>query len=155
MTTLAAIIRKYKKSYCVASQAKLLILLDQHYHVEIQRRMLNYHLADLRKAGMIKTIKRTHRKSDGTIVLLTSATCLTPIGYYELFKLGCGWAKRQYDKLMSKYCPKIHFKSQKTEGMNEEEQMRRRKLGKDLFKSPEFRAIWGMDDPPDRAVPNF
>jgi hypothetical protein len=90
--------------------------------------MLNYHLADLRKAGLIKTIRRTHRKSDGTLCLQTSATCLTPLGYLELWKLGCGWAKKMYDSLIKKYNPKIGDKIKATPAPQDEEIRRRRDL---------------------------
>mgnify|MGYP000483332224 FL=1 len=58
MTTIATIIRKYKKKYCTASQQKIVELLSKYYGVKIELRMLNYHLADLRAAGLIKSIKR-------------------------------------------------------------------------------------------------
>jgi hypothetical protein len=128
MTTLAAIIRKYKKKYCTASQQKITELLATYYNVSIKERMLNYHLADLRKAGLIKTIRRTHRKADGTLCLQTSATCLTPLGYLELWKLGCAWAKKKYDSLIKTYCTKIGDKVKATPEIPDEEIRRRRDL---------------------------
>ena len=155
MTTLAAVIRKYKKNYCIASQEKLIELLVKYYDVSIQRRMLNYHLADLRKFGMIKTVRRTHRNKDGTLCLETSATCLTPIGYHELWKLGCEWAKKKYNELMSKYFPKKIDSEVAPAPLAEEEQRRRRTLGKEVMKDPAFRKAFSMDEDLKRMVPNF
>ena len=134
MTTIAAVIRKYKKKYCTASQQKITELLATYYKVSIKARMLNYHLADLRKAGLIKTIRRTHRKSDGTLCLQTSATCLTALGYLELWKLGCAWAKKMYDSLIKKYNPKIGDKIKATPDIPDEEVRRRRDLIPEFLK---------------------
>lgn len=155
LTTIAAVIRKYRKSYCVASQEKLIELLGTYHQVSIRHRMLNYHLADLRKFGLIKSIKRTHRKSDGTICLQTTATCLTPLGYYELWKLGCEWARRKYDSLIKKYCPKLqHGKKAKADPQGEETK-RRRDLIPEMFKNPEFRAAFGLDEKSALRPPQF
>lgn len=146
MTTLAAIIRKYKKKYCTASQAKIIELLKSFYGVEIKTRMINYHLADLREAGLIKSIKRTYRNRDGTLCLQTTATCLTPHGYYELWKMGCEWAKKMYDRLIKKYCPKIGDRYGSTPAPSDEEVRRRRKLGKEVFRSPAHLKAFGLDE---------
>jgi DNA-binding transcriptional ArsR family regulator len=143
MTTLAAVIKKYKKKYCVASQKKLTELLTEHYKVSIKRRMLNYHLADLRKAGLIKSIKRTYRNRDGTLCLNTSATCLTPLGYYELWKLGCEWAKKMYDKLKKKYYPQKASKVETAAPVSREELDRRRALGRDIFNTEAYKKAFG------------
>ena len=145
MSTLAAVIKKYKKKYCVASQTKMIELLEKFYGVKIQVRQVNYHLADLRKWGLIKTIRRTHRNSDGTLCLETSATCLTPLGYYELWKLGSEWAKKMFDSLIKKYCPKITADIKKTPGPQDGEILRRLDLGKKMFQDPEFRAAFNVD----------
>lgn len=145
ITTIAAIIRKYKKKYCVASQEKLIELLNKYYSVKIEKRMLNYHLADLRKAGLIKSIKRTYRNRDGTLCLNTSATCLTPKGYYELWKMGCEWAKKMYDKLSKRYFP-VKAKQEETSApVSKEELDQRRALGKAIFKTDAYRGAFGLD----------
>lgn len=146
MTTIAAIIKKYRKKYCIASQAKIVELLKSFYGVEIKERMLNYHLADLRKAGLIKSIKRSYRNRDGTLTLNTSATCLTPYGYYELWKMGNEWAKKMYDRLIKKYCPKISDKYNPTAAPLAEELARRRKLGKEMFRNPLYLGAFGLDE---------
>lgn len=155
LTTIAAVIKKYKKKYCVAGQEKLIELLATYYNVSIQKRMLNYHLADLRKFGLVKTIKRTHRKADGTLCLQTSATCLTPLGYYELWKLGCEWAKKKYYSLIKTYCPKLHYGQKAGPGPQEEELHRRRDLIPEMFKNPEFRKAFGMDEKQAQRPPQF
>jgi len=155
LSSIAAVIRKYKKKYCTASQEKLIELLSEFYGVSIQRRMLNYHLADLRKYGLIKTIRRTHRNKDGTLCLETSATCLTPAGYYELWKLGCEWAKKMYDKLIAKYCPTLRANIKATPGPQGEEILRRRALGKEVMASEAFKKAFGIDGDNRRCVPNF
>lgn len=155
MTSIASVIRKYKKSYCVASQKKLIELLADHHRVSIHRRMLNYHLADLRKFGLIKTIRRTHRNKDGTLCLETSATCLTAAGYWELWKLGCEWAKKKYYQLINKYFPKKVENNKAAEPVDEQEIVRRRALAKKVMKDPSFRKAFSMDDPDKRFVPNF
>jgi len=145
MSTLAAVIKKYKKRYCVASQAKMIELLQEFYGVTIHTRQINYHLADLRKWGLIKTIRRTHRKSDGTLCLQTSATCLTPIGYYELWKLGSEWAKKMFDSLIKTYNPKIGVDIKKAPASPDREVLRRLTLGKEIFKDPAFKAAFNLD----------
>jgi len=146
MTTLAGVIRKYKKKYCIASQGKIIELLDSFYDVSIKERMLNYHLAHLRKAGLIKSIKRTYRNRDGTLCLQTSATCLTPLGYYELWKMGCEWAKKMYDKLIKKYYPKKASQVEAPAPVNREELDRRRALGRDMFKTEAYSKAFGLNE---------
>jgi DNA-binding transcriptional ArsR family regulator len=143
MTTIAAVIKKYKKKYCIAGQKKLIELLTEHYKVSIKRRMLNYHLSDLRKAGLIKSIRRTYRNRDGTLCLNTSATCLTPLGYYELWKLGCEWAKKMYDSLKKKYYPQKASKVKTAAPVSKEELDRRRALGRDMFTTEAYKKAFG------------
>lgn len=145
LTTLAAVIRKYKKKHCTAGQTKIIELLATYYNVSIQHRMLNYHLADLRKMGLIKTIKRTHRKKDGTLCLETSATCLTPHGYYELWQLGCEWAKKQYDRLIKKYFPKKASQVEIPAPVDQEELDRRRVMGRAIFQTEAYRKAFSFD----------
>jgi len=145
LSTIAGVIRKYKKKYCIASQEKIIELLENWYGTTIKARALNYHLADLREWGMIKSIRRTHRLKDGTLVLQTTATCITPLGYYELWKLGCEWAKKQYDRLIKRYFPKPAPKIDPPEQYNEEEHKRRRALGKEIFQTEEYRRAFGLD----------
>jgi DNA-binding transcriptional ArsR family regulator len=145
LTTISAIIRKYKKKYCVASQQKITELLAEHYKVSIKKRMLNYHLADLRKAGLIKSIKRISRNRDGTICLNTSATCLTPLGYHELWKLGCEWAKKMYNRLAKKYFPEKASKVETRAPISQEEVDQRRALGRAIFNTEAYKRAFGSD----------
>jgi len=146
LTTIAAIIRKYKKKYCVASQQKLIELLLKYYGVEIGIRMLNYHLADLRRMGLIKSIKRIYRNRDGTITLNTSATCITVRGYQELWKMGCEWAKTMYEKLKKKYYPTPASKIKTPAPVNQEEVERRRVLGRAMINTEAYRKAFGLID---------
>ena len=146
LTTIAAIIRKYNKKYCTASQGKIIELLENFYDVPIKRRMLGYHLADLRKMKFIKSIKRTHRKADGTLCLETSATCITPHGYQELWKLGCEWAKKMFDKLTKKYFPQKASQIKTPAPANREELDRRRALGGATFKTKAYLKAFGLDN---------
>jgi len=145
LTTIAAVIRKHNKKYCTASQNKMIELLANFYNVSIGQRMINYHLADLRKMKLIKSIKRTHRKSDGTLCLRTTATCLTARGYYELWKLGCEWARKRFDSLIKKYCPKLHYGQKAKPALPDSEMRRRRDLIPGMFATPEFRAAFDLD----------
>lgn len=143
MTTLAAIIRKYKKKYCIASQQRIIELLSMFYGVKIEKRMLNYHLADLRKAKLIKSIKRTYRNRDGTLTLNTSATCLTPKGYYELWKMGCEWAKKMYDKLTKKYFSHKASETKVSAPVSQDKVDQRRALGRVIFTTEAYKNAFG------------
>ncbi|MBA7605377.1 hypothetical protein ES703_12508 [subsurface metagenome] len=105
LVTISKVIQKHSKNWCYASQNTILNLLTLFHNVGIQRRMLNYHLADLRTSGMIRTYRRTHRREDGTLCLLSSATCLTMKGALFLYKLGSLWALRHFKALKKKYMP--------------------------------------------------
>ena len=105
LTTLAAIIKKYKGNWGTASQKKLLELLATYHGIPIKRRMLSYHLADLREARLITTIKRHKRSRNGQICLLSSATALTMKGCLLLFRLGNRWALKQLRYLKHRYSP--------------------------------------------------
>lgn len=93
----------YKKQWCYMSQDKMLSILSQIYKIKINRRSLNYHLADLRRDGIIITIRRTHRNTDGTLCLLSSATCLTAKGCRFMLKYGYRYFKGVLDMLTKKY----------------------------------------------------
>lgn len=105
LVTLGKVIEKYKSNWCYASQNTLLNLLEKHQNILIHRRMLNYHLADLRIENLIKTVRRNKRLEDGTLCLLSSATCLTLKGAYLLYKMGSLWALRHLKRLKGKYGP--------------------------------------------------
>lgn len=105
LVTISKVIQKHSKNWCYASQETILNLLTKFHNIGIKRRMLNYHLADLRGHGMIRTFGRTHRRDDGTICLLSSATCLTMKGALFLYKMGSSWALRHFKSLKKKYVP--------------------------------------------------
>lgn len=105
LVTVGSIIRKYEGNWCYAGQTRILELIKDIHGIDIKRRQLNYHLADLREGGLIRTIKRTRRNADGTITLLSSATCLTQKGCWRLIQLGVRWAISHLRKLKRKYMP--------------------------------------------------
>jgi len=114
LVTLAKVIEKHRKYWCYASQNTILNLLLLFHNTVIRRRMLNYHLADLRREGLIKTYGRTHRRADGTICLLSSATALTIKGSLLLYKMGSTWALRHMKSLKNKYLPREQPPAQDT-----------------------------------------
>jgi len=105
LVTISKVIQKHHKNWCYASQNTILNLLSLFHNIAIHRRMLNYHLADLRGHGLIRTFGRTHRREDGTLCLLSSATCLTMKGALFLYKMGNIWALRHFKSLKNKYMP--------------------------------------------------
>lgn len=105
LITLAKIIQKHKGNWSYASQLKILDLLKQHHKITINLRALNYHLADLRRLGLIRSYKRHHRNPDGTCTLLSSATALTIKGCTYLYTKGFAWALKQLRYLKSRYTP--------------------------------------------------
>ena len=105
LVTHAGIIRKHKGNWSTASQQTLLDLLATYHRIVIKRRQLGYHLADLRRERLIKTIKRHRRDPDGTVCLLSSATCLTIKGCVFLYRLGVAWALKHMNNLRDKYHP--------------------------------------------------
>lgn len=105
LITIQAILKRYQGNWCYASRQKTIQLLAKFHNVKIRYRMLGYHLADLRDAGLIKTYRRTHRRDDGTLCLLTSARCLTIKGCKYLLNRGVTWAQHHLNKLKLKYIP--------------------------------------------------
>lgn len=105
LITITSIIRKYKGNWCYASRDRILELLLYHHSISIGYRQLGNHLADLRDQGLIKSIRRNHRKEDGTLCLLTSARCLTIKACNYLIKRGLFWLKQHRNYLKRKYLP--------------------------------------------------
>ena len=108
---ITAVIKKYKGTYSYASQEVLLGLLEKYHGIKISTRQLNYHLKDLRKEGFIKSRKRCGRRENGTVHLMTSATCLTIKGCLLLMNKGYTWAASHLSRLRKFYIP--FFQSQK------------------------------------------
>jgi len=144
LVTLSKVIQKYKGNWCLATQETLLLLLKEYHGIKINRRMLNYHLADLRNHNLINTIKRTRRNEDGTLCLLSSSTCLTVKGCYVLARNGFAWAYKHAKKLRKKYFPFISSKNiqEKGEVTNKDSTVQ---LKYNPFNDPEFRKVTGID----------
>lgn len=145
LSTIGALIRKHKKKHVHPTRETLLNLLHKHHDVDIKIRMLAYHLADLKIEGYVKAIKQSHRNQDGTITLKPSSRCITPRGYWYLWKKGCEWAKTMYDSLIKKYYPKV-VGNHKAEPVPQDGELHRlRALGKEIFKTEEYRKAFGLD----------
>ncbi len=143
LTTIGAIIKKYKGNWSFASQKRMLELLKQIHTIPIKRRQLCYHLADLRAARLITTIKRHRRDENGQICLMSSATALTVGGCVLLFRLGNRWALKQLEFLKSRYGQestpsRIAEKNHKPPGAREID------LGTGRFQDPGFRVGIGL-----------
>jgi len=151
LITFGAIIKKYQGNWATPSQNTILSLLATFHNITIKRRMLGYHLADLRAAKLITTIKRHKRDANGQISLISSATALTMKGCYQLFRLGNEWALKQLEYLKSRYGqepPNGH-----TNNKNHKKPVPRESTRKaDRFEDPGFRAGLGLPAfPPYKA----
>jgi hypothetical protein len=147
LITTASIIQKSGGNWSYASRKATLELLEKIHNVKIKYRQLGNHLADLRAAGLIKSITRNHRKADGTLCLLTSARCLTIRGCKYLIRHGVEWARHQLEKLRLKYMPPVPGRPSSVKLPTTEIQ-RPGKSGKTPFENPEFRRKLGLPDKP-------
>lgn len=147
LITHASIIKKYNGNWSYASQQTVLNLLKTCHDTVIKRRQLGYHLADLREEGLIKTIKRSKRNEDGTLCLLSSATCLTMKGCVFLYRLGLTWAMQHLNKLRNKYLPPSNtHKKRETAERNQASSPLRPK--NNPFLDPVFRQQVGLEPAP-------
>lgn len=105
LIVLLKIMARYDSFWSQASQRTILKYLEKFHRVKINRRMLNYHLADLRAAKFIRTIKRHKRNNDGTLCLLPSAHCITLKGYAYLASKAVALAWTRLKALRAKYFP--------------------------------------------------
>lgn len=152
LVTHAGIIRKYKGNWSTASQQTLLDLLKQFHGITIHRRQLGYHLADLRKERLIKSIKRHRRDPDGTVCLLSSATCLTIKGCVFLYRLGVTWALKHMNKLRDKYHP-LSPSNSEGETANKAHPPDAQPQGDSPFMDPQFRRKKGFGPIPSQLAP--
>lgn len=151
LTTLAAIIKKYKGNWSTAAQDTLLKLLNDFHDISIKRRMLGYHLADLRAAKLITTIRRNKRDDNGQLCLLSSATALTIKGCLLLFRLGNRWALKHLKYLKHRYQPQPPAPEKTLKPARGAPPQRSR--GEDNpFLDPRFRATLGLPANPPIKV---
>lgn len=143
MITLLKVMVRHHKFWSIASQKKILDLLETYHGLKIHVRQLNYHLADLRGAGYIKTISRKHRNADGTLCLLTSAHCITIKGYKYLITKSVSEAWQRLKELKTKYIPKPEPVSAQEKPLLAQE-ITPKKTGKNPFLDPVFRKRKGM-----------
>lgn len=73
----AQLMEKYRKKYLYISQEKMLLLLEAYHDYRIKRRMLNYRLAELEAAGLIRRVQRNKKCFGGRIEPMTSLIFLT------------------------------------------------------------------------------
>lgn len=118
MIVVAKVMWKYDQLYCYGSQKKMLELLEKHHDIKIGRRQLNYHLADLRREGLLKTWKRHHRDKKGKIHLRTSANSLTIKGCIYLIRMGVTRAAIHLKALQEKFLRKVPVLSRKSAKTN-------------------------------------
>lgn len=144
LVTVSKVIQKYKGNWCLATQNTIILLLEEHHKINIKRRSLNYHLADLREHGLIRTIRRNGRNADGTLYLLSSATCLTIKGCYYLARNGYNWAYKKAKQLQKTYYPSVPAKNiQQSQSTDDREE--KTLSNYNPFKDPAFREATGLD----------
>lgn len=149
LVTVSKVIEAHTNFWCYASQRTLLNLLYKFHQIEIKRRQLNYHLADLRREGLVRTWKRNYRREDGTFCLLSSATCLTLKGATLLYKLGSAWALRHIKSLKKRFAPSPQAGAKdpgKSPGPSRE--VPPRKIKKNPFLDAELRQQMGLPAAP-------
>jgi DNA-binding transcriptional ArsR family regulator len=117
LVTLSKILQKSRALWIYPTQRALLELLTARHAVDIKRRQLNYHLADLERDGLIRRIRRWGRRKDGTVYLRSSAYCLTIAGCKYLAAQGVAWAITHAKRIKQKYAP--HQKRQDTTTHND------------------------------------
>lgn len=105
LVTIGKIIEKHKQNYSYASTATILDLLKTIYKINIGKRTYYEHMADLRKSGLIKSIRRYGRKADGKLYNRTAAVCITIKGYIQLASRGWKWAWSMVKKIKQKFIP--------------------------------------------------
>jgi hypothetical protein len=72
---------KYGKAYCFPTQKKILSLLEEFHGIKIQRRALNYALADLVAAGMISRVRRIKHSKTGEMIFKSTLYFIKQIGH--------------------------------------------------------------------------
>lgn len=143
LVTTFKIMVRHRKYWATATQRTLLNLLERYHALKISRRQLNYHLADLRRDGYIKTIRRYDRRPGGQIILLASAHCITPKGYRLLISLGVREAWHRLKELKRRYLKEPpRTKTQDEHPQNQE--ITPKKTGTNPFLNPEFRRKKGL-----------
>ena len=105
LVAIGKIIEKHGENYSYASTKTILELLSKYAGIKIVKRTYYAHMRDLRKEGLIKSIRRYGREQDGKIYNRTSAVCITIKGYVQLALRGWKWALSMAKKLRKKFVP--------------------------------------------------
>lgn len=80
--------RKYQKSYCYPSQAKILEILEERYQQKICRRSLNYHLKKLELQGFFVRKRRIIKESKDKYLFHSTLYILQKKIYKMAYKFG-------------------------------------------------------------------
>lgn len=105
LVSIGKIIEKHGENYSYASTKTILELLSKYAGIKIGKRTYYAHMSDLRKEGLVKSIRRYGRELDGKIYNRTSAVCITIKGYVQLALRGWKWALSMAKKLRKKFVP--------------------------------------------------
>lgn len=105
LVAIGKIIETHGQNYSYASTKTMLDNLKKYTKIEIVKRTYYDHMRDLRKEGLIKSIRRYGRHADGKIYNRTSAVCITIKGYVQLALRGWKWALNMAKKLRKKFVP--------------------------------------------------
>ncbi len=76
LSTYFAVCQKYKKPYCLQSQAHTLRLLGKYHKTYISLRTLNRRLRELEDGGYIRRVRRHKEGEDGKIVFKSTLSHL-------------------------------------------------------------------------------
>lgn len=99
------VLDKHRVDWSTASQNTMLKHLKKYHGIRIGIRMLNYHLADLRRMGFIQTYPGHKRRPDGTFLYSTSKNGINLAGLAYLVKMGVTAARKRLFKLRDRYHP--------------------------------------------------
>lgn len=106
LVAIGKIVEKHGGNYSYASTKTMLGNLEKFTQIKIVKRTYYAHMRDLRKEGLIKSIRRYGRQPDGKIHNKTSAVCITIKGYVQLALRGWKWALSMAKKLRAIFVPK-------------------------------------------------
>ena len=104
------LMRKYRKDYLYISQEKMLFLLAQYHNYSIKRRMLNYRLAELEAAGLIKRTKRNKKHPGGHVAPMTSLLFLTRRAHRLISRLYKGVLRALNKDIRDFFAPRVQLK---------------------------------------------
>jgi len=78
---------RYGKAYCFPTQKKILQLLEEYHGIKIQRRALNYALADLEAAHIISRKRRIKHSKTGEMIFKSSLYFIQKLGHIFISRI--------------------------------------------------------------------